>query len=50
MSSVFKSDKPCALCGSRELTFQAKTPELAGVLCAKCLHDKVEEKKKPEKK
>ena len=50
MSSVFKSDKPCALCKSTELTFQAKTPELAGVLCAKCLHEKVEEKKEKKSK
>lgn len=46
MSQVFKTDKPCALCGSKELTFDAKTPNLSGVMCAKCLHSKVETKVK----
>ena len=52
MSQVYKSDKPCALCGSKELTFDAKTPNLAGIMCAKCLHQKADEKKskKPVKK
>jgi hypothetical protein len=50
MATVFKSNKPCALCGSKELTFDAKTPNLSGIMCAKCLHDKVEEKKAKEKK
>jgi hypothetical protein len=52
MATVFTSNKPCALCGSKELTFDAKTPNLSGIMCAKCLHQRAGEKKakKPELK
>ena len=49
MAQVFKSNKPCALCKSTELTFEAKVPDLQGILCAKCLHERVEEKKAKKK-
>jgi hypothetical protein len=51
MATVFVSQKPCALCESTELTFEAKVPNLQGVLCAKCLHKKAGTRppKKPKK-
>ena len=61
MATVFTSKKPCALCKSTQMTFEAKVPDLQGILCARCLYERAGEKppkkaaepkadKKPEQK
>ena len=48
--NVYRNSEPCIKCGSKELTFLVKAPNLLVTLCSKHLHELSPEKPKGKKK